>query len=281
MTRTFCAIAVASLLGLAPAACGVSKDKHRKVQNQLDACNAAKADLADKLRSEEKKSKDLGDEVARLRQSLDDAELAKKKVESELAGVLKDRARLEESAEELRAALADARKRKAEADKRVAEYRNLLAKFKSLIDAGKLKVKIVDGRMVLALPTDVLFASGSAKLSEEGEKAIAEIAGVLATIKDRRFQVEGHTDNVPIRSRKYPSNWELAADRAVTVARTMTDAGMPGQSLSAASYGEFRPTTSNDTAEGREANRRIEIVLVPDLSSLPGFDELKEAVGES
>jgi chemotaxis protein MotB len=269
------------IVAVAIAGCGVSKDKFKKVQSQLDACEASRTDLEGQLAAANARIVDLDDRVARLTQTLEDSEIGKGQVEEELAGVLKDRARLAESAAELKAALADARKRKVEAEKRVAEFRDLLAKFKSLIDAGKLEVKIVDGRMVLALPTDVLFASGSASLSEEGKAAIAEVAGVLATIKGRRFQVEGHTDNVPIRSRKYPSNWELAADRAVTVARTMTEAGMPGGALSAASYGEFRPTEKNDTAEGREANRRIEIVLVPDLSSLPGFDELKSAVGET
>lgn len=277
MTRTL----FAAVPSLAIAACGVSTSKHRAVRNQLDACQAARTELTAELASEKQRALRVADMNERLVQSLEDARGAKRRIENELGGVIADRARLAESTEELETALAGARKRKAEADKRVAEYRDLLQRFKSLIDAGKLSVKIVDGRMVLALPTDVLFASGSASLSQEGEAAIAEVAKVLSSIEGRRFQVEGHTDNVPIHSRKYPSNWELAADRALTVVRTMTAAGMPGEALSAASYGEFRPAASNDTASGREANRRIEIVLVPDLSSLPGFDELNAAVDES
>jgi chemotaxis protein MotB len=159
----------------------------------------------------------------------------------------------------------------------VAEFRSLLARFQKLIDAGKLKVQIKEGRMVLVLPTDILFPSGSAKLSDDGKTAIREVAGVLATMSDRKFQVEGHTDNVPIRTRRFRSNWELASARALGVVKEMMESGMSGRLLSAASYGDFQPIATNDTAVGKKANRRIDIVLVPDLSTLPGFADLEKA----
>ena len=65
----------------------------------------------------------------------------------------------------------------------------------------------VDGRMVVALATDVLFASGSARRTEDGKAALSEVAAVLVTLRDRRFQIEGHTDDVPIKTERYPSNW--------------------------------------------------------------------------
>jgi chemotaxis protein MotB len=195
-----------------------------------------------------------------------------------MAKLLKDRSQLKESTAQLQQALAELAKRKAEADKRVAEFKSLLAKFKALIDAGTLKVKIVDGRMVLALPTDILFDSGSAKLSKAGKQALQQVAAVLKDMRGRRFQVEGHTDNVPIRTAQYPSNWELSAARALGVIKAMTEAGMTGEALSAAGYGEHHPTAKNDGDAGRAENRRIEIVVVPDLSMLPGFEELKRVV---
>ncbi|MGC4116718.1 MAG: OmpA family protein [Myxococcales bacterium] len=127
--------------------------------------------------------------------------------------------------------------------------------------------------MVVALASDVLFASGQSKLSKDGEAAIAEVAKLLAEIPDRKFQVEGHTDNVP--PKPPMTNWDLAAARSITVVRTMVEAGMPANRISAASFGEFKPAKDNDSQEGKAANRRVEIVVVPDLSSLPGFDELK------
>ena len=122
----------------------------------------------------------------------------------------------------------------------------------------------------------MLFASGKARLSDEGKQAVQEVTALLVTIPDRRFQVEGHTDNVPIKTSRFPSNWSLAAGRALTVVETMIEAGMPADRVSGASFGEWKPTNDNETDEGRAANRRIEIVVVPDLSSLPGFDELKK-----
>jgi chemotaxis protein MotB len=203
-----------------------------------------------------------------------------KKLQAELAGVLKDRTSLRQSAAELKKALAELSKRRSEAEARVKQFKDLLARFKTLIDAGKLKVKIADGRMVLELPTDVLFQSGQAKLSDEGGAAVKEVAGVLVTLpKKRRFQVEGHTDNVPIKTSRFPSNWQLASARALNVVQAMMEAGMSGDRISAAGFGEYRPVSGNDTDEGKASNRRIEIVMVPDLSSLPGFNELQSAVG--
>ena len=129
--------------------------------------------------------------------------------------------------------------------------------------------------MVVELATDVLFGSGSARLSKAGKEAVGEVTEVFKSIENRKFQVEGHTDNVPIKTRQYPSNWHLAAARAVSVVREMVKDGMPSERVSAASYGDARPVALNRTKEGRAANRRIEVVVVPDLSSLPGFDELK------
>ena len=90
---------------------------------------------------------------------------------------------------------------------------------------------------------------------------------------------EGHTDDVPIKTAKFPSNWELGAARALVVLRTLEEGGVTPAQLSAATYGENRPTAKNDSDEGRAANRRIEIVVVPDLSDLPGYDELQKLGG--
>jgi len=194
------------------------------------------------------------------------------KLNDRLASLVKDKAQLDASVEDMQSALKELQKAKAAADARINEFRALVGRFQSLIDAGKLRVKIVDGRMIVELATDILFSSGSARLSKEGKAAIAEVAQILTGIKDRRFQVEGHTDDVPM---KGSTNWDLAADRAIAVVLTMTEAGMPTDRVSAASFGEYRPTRPNDSAEGKQANRRIEIVIMPDLSSLPGFDELE------
>jgi chemotaxis protein MotB len=279
----------------------VSQGKYDGLKKQYDDAQAQLLERDDKLKSleqtlagEQQKSTELSQAMAEAKDRLaqldaavieKDREIASigtdnKHLTTELANLVKDRARLKESADQLRMALDELSKRKAEAEKRLAEFRNLLSKFKGMIDAGQLQVKIVDGRMVLALPTDVLFSSGSADLSTEGKAAIQQIAGILATIEDRKFQVEGHTDNVPIKTARFPSNWELASARSTVVVKTMVEGGMHGETLSAASFGEFRPVAANDSDANKAKNRRIEIVLVPDLSSLPGFDELQRATSK-
>jgi chemotaxis protein MotB len=246
-------------------------------QSQLEARNKSMRDceqLADALKQRQ------GETTAELdRQKEAARELAVRIQDqrTEVARIAKDKASAEMSIAEMTAAIADLEKRKEEADARLAEFKGLLEKFRTLIHAGKLKVKIVDGRMVVVLGTDILFRTGSSSLSKEGRGEIAEVARLLASLPKRKFQVEGHTDNVRIATSQFPSNWELAGARAITVVKAMADAGMLPEQLSAASFGEHKPAVSNDAAEGRAANRRIEIILVPDLSTLPGFDELNRA----
>lgn len=249
--------------------------EHEEHQNLLQERNAKVREQEQALAASQQKSVDLeralDDEkakVAGLNDQLRELELRQAKM-------VKDKSSLEASVNDMTAALAELQKRKEAAEARVSEFRSLLSKFKGLIDAGKLKVKLTDGRMVVVMASDVLFTSGSATLSREGTEAITEVGKLLASIKGRKFQVEGHTDNVPIRTAQYPSNWELASARAVNVVRTMLDAGMPVARISAASYGESQPAASNATPDGRAQNRRIDIIIVPDLSTLPGFEELQ------
>jgi chemotaxis protein MotB len=149
-------------------------------------------------------------------------------------------------------------------------YQEVLGKFQSLIDAGQLSVSISRGRMVINLPQDILFESGSATVGREGRETIAQVAQVLADLPDRSFQVEGHTDNVPISTARFPSNWELSTARALSVVQLLVRGGVPPENLSGAGYGEYQPVASNDDAAGRRRNRRIEIVMLPNLDLIAG-----------
>jgi chemotaxis protein MotB len=179
---------------------------------------------------------------------------------------------------EMNAAIEQQKKRRQETEKRLAEFKELTSKFSKLVNSGKLSVKMVSGRMTVALSTDILFASGSAKLSAEGIKAIKEVTHLLKTLEGRKFQIEGHTDNVPIKSEAYASNWELASARSLSVVKTMIEAGLPVDQVSGASYADTQPVGDNLTTEGKKLNRRIAIVIVPDLSGLPGNDEIEKMV---
>ena len=109
----------------------------------------------------------------------------------------------------------------------------------------------------------------AAYLSKAGQSALSEVLDVLIAFKDRRFVIAGHTDDRKIRTRKFKNNWDLSTARAVSVVQFMIKAGYAAGNLAAAGYGEFDPVSPNDTSEGRQLNRRIEIILVPDLSELP------------
>jgi chemotaxis protein MotB len=175
----------------------------------------------------------------------------------------------------MEAALAEAAAREARAAKRLAEYNSMLKQLKSMIDSGKLKVRIVRNKMVIELPEAVLFASGSAKLKPEGIRVLAELGPVLASIKGHEFQVGGHTDNKPIRTKRFPSNWELSGARSLDVGKLLAEYGVPANRLSAAAYGDTQPVADNDTPEGRALNRRIEIALQPNLDELPDLSSFE------
>ena len=226
---------------------------------------------------EELKIKLITTQAQRDQLNKDNSALAKSLGEekNKTTALLSDRSALQASVEEMQTALKEQARRQAEVEARIASFKALLDRFRPLIDTGKLKVQIVDGRMVLVLATDILFDKGSAGLSEAGELAIADVAQVLASFPERSFQVEGHTDNDPIATKRYPSNWDLAADRALNVVKAMVKSGLPSTQISGASYGEQKPVANNEEDEGKAQNRRIEIVILPDLSKLPGFDELK------
>lgn len=176
--------------------------------------------------------------------------------------------------ENTRRQLDELQRREAQANQRLAALRAILKQFEGLIKSGRIQVTIRDGRMVVVLASQVLFDSGRTVIKSEGRKAIEEITQVLQTVKDRKFQVAGHTDNTPIRAGRFKTNWDLSTARAVAVVDLMQSQGMPPAQLSAAGYGENSPVKNNDTAENRAENRRIEIVLQPNLDELPDLQDV-------
>lgn len=170
---------------------------------------------------------------------------------------------------EARAYVEELRAQKAAAEARAAMFHDLIEKLRAMIDAGQLKVVIREGRMLIALPDDILFDSGKTDIKPAGKEALIKVAKVLAAIPDRSFLVAGHTDNVPVKGRRFRSNWDLSVARAVEVTQLLIESGVRPGALAAAGYGEFSPVGPNDTPEQRTLNRRIEIVLQPNLRELP------------
>lgn len=138
-------------------------------------------------------------------------------------------------------------------------------RLKKEIGDKQIKVQMEDRGLVITFVAEVLFDSGKDKLRADALEKLNKLSEILnTTVKDLSIGIEGHTDNVPIKHSGWRSNWELSTARAVSVLHYLADhqALLP-QRLSATGYGEYRPVASNETSEGRQENRRVEIVILP------------------
>jgi chemotaxis protein MotB len=129
-----------------------------------------------------------------------------------------------------------------------------------LVEQGLVSVRRRQATVEIEIRTDILFDSGSATLTRDAEFVIKRIAAVLSRF-DNAILVEGHTDDRPIRTALFPSNWELSAARAASVVHVLTQSGVPGRQVTVVGFAEFRPVSSNGSAEGRNANRRVLVVV--------------------
>ena len=135
--------------------------------------------------------------------------------------------------------------------------------------ADELSVYIKDGNVYVSLEEKLLFKSGSAVVDPKGKEALKQLSQVLNNTKDISVMIEGHTDNVPIKTAKFEDNWSLSAARALSIIRILTkENGFDPTRITAAGKGEFHPVASNSTVESRASNRRTEIILSPNLAEL-------------
>jgi chemotaxis protein MotB len=218
-------------------------------------------------------SKDLYDargvEIEKLKGSLAERERerdeARKAYEAKLTGLESTRQR--ENAEATRR-LDELKK---QAEQRSKQFQELMGKLQSMVASGKLQVEVRNGLMLVKLADSILFDPGKTELKGTGKDTLKELAKVLAGIASRKFQVAGHTDNQRLaRGSKFKDNWSLSTARAVEVVHFMIqDGGMPAERLSAAGWADQLPVAGNESDEGRKKNRRIEIVLLPNIDELP------------
>jgi len=243
-------------------------DEVAKLKQAIDEAAHAMQERDDKLQ-------EMAVGTHNLQAKLDEATAINQQLRGELERLgrnvdklLSERGTLASALEDAKARLEELRKAQAAAEQRAALLRELVSKFQKMVDAGELSIVLRDGRMVIQLPNDVLFDSAKVDIKPAGKDALKQLASVLTTLEDRRFQVAGHTDNVPIQTARYPSNWELSTARALEVTRFLIENGVEPRRLSAAGYGEFDPVADNEAPESRAKNRRIEITLVPELDEL-------------
>jgi chemotaxis protein MotB len=145
-------------------------------------------------------------------------------------------------------------------------YDGLLKEMKEEIEQGQIAITELKGKLTVDVVDKILFDSGQSEIKPEGLAVLKRVVDILIAVTDKTIRVEGHTDNVPIKgalAKRYPTNWELSAARAITVTRYLEKEGLDPVLLSAAAFGEYLPVADNDTAEGRAKNRRIAIILLP------------------
>jgi chemotaxis protein MotB len=139
--------------------------------------------------------------------------------------------------------------------------------MQALIDAKLVTVRRESMWLEIEINTDILFPSGAGEFSPQAAPVLDKLADVLKPFPNP-IRVEGHTDNRPIKTASFPSNWELSAARAASVVHEFTKAGIDPLRLEIVGFGEFRPRQSNDTVDGRNANRRVSILILE--SAAPG-----------
>ena len=164
----------------------------------------------------------------------------------------------------------------------LATQDELLGELEQEIADGQIQIARLHGRLRVNMVDEILFDSGEATLKPAGEEVLTRVGVVLKRAENRQVVVQGHTDNVPIVGRlaeRFPTNWELSAARAVNVARFLQDeVGMDPSRLGATAFSEYQPRSDNETDEGRQRNRRIELVLAPLPEPMPEPAESVEPV---
>ncbi|HEX8042040.1 OmpA family protein [Candidatus Deferrimicrobium sp.] len=213
------------------------------VTDQRDKAIEGKNELERILRS---RSDSLSQSIVELRRKVADLEAENAKLKEENAGL--------------------AKAREEQVQKVSSTYERLLEKMKSEISKGQVTISELKGKLTVNMVDSVLFDSGKAEVKKGGLEILGKVISILKDVNDKSIRIEGHTDDVPISralAKRYPTNWELSAARAVNITRHLQDQGIDPGLLSAVAYGEWKPVATNDTAEGRAKNRRIEIILVP------------------
>jgi chemotaxis protein MotB len=253
----------------------------------VDARNRVLTDLVTGLTSAERRN--AGDASA-----ADSAHASLQALDKDLEGLI---ASVQHSREDLdaeraqRAALAQelarakqametTRTQQAHVSARAHTLRDLLVQLSPLIESAALDIRLWRNRFVLQLPEDTLFESDDANITKPGKAVLNQVANVLKSASNREFQIGGHTDSQPARSGRYRNNWQLSSIRALNVMLYLVDRGVPKPRLSAAAYADTQPVADETSAEGRKANRRIEIVLLPNLEELPDLSALSDLLSK-
>jgi chemotaxis protein MotB len=238
-------------------------------QEEFDAKTREVESLKNQLSAEQAQNK-------KAKQELDDAAATIEQLKQQLKDAGLDLSKLNANLEQQARALEEYKKRAEQLEAIKKRFELLRAKLQALTKLG-LNVTVRNNRMVIQLPGDVLFDSGRETLKKEGEDILKKVADVIrndAGLASRTFQVAGHTDNAPLQGGRFKDNWGLSVMRAREVLAFLVSpiekggGGLSPNRWSASGYGDTDPVKPNDSPEGKQANRRCELVVVPNVEEM-------------
>ncbi len=247
--------------------------------SQLAGCGPSQDEFDQKVREIEKLKTALSAEQEQNKKAqleLSDAQARIEQLKEQLKNAGVDISNLNANLEQQARALEDYKKRAEQLEAIRKKFELLKQKLDALTKLG-LKVVIRKNRMVIQLPGDVLFDSGRETLKKDGKDILGKVAEVIRNdpgLAARTFQVAGHTDSQALNGGQFKDNWGLSAMRAREVLTYLIapvdkgGGGLQPNQWSAVGYGETDPLQSNDTAEGRQANRRVELVVMPNMDEM-------------
>jgi len=235
-------------------------------QETYDKLEAQKSQEISSLQSQRA---GLERELEELRSQRATLEGQRNSLQQQKALLEKDKASLERDQAQLRvqnAALENERMKLLDASKQSqAQYDSLVQELNQEVQKGQLQVRRYKDMLTVDVAEQLFFDSGKATLKETGKEVLKKVADAIRSYEDKSIRVIGHTDNVPISGalqRVYATNWELSSARATTVVRFLQDSGIAPERLIATGRAEYAPVAENDSPEGRQKNRRIEITLI-------------------
>jgi chemotaxis protein MotB len=262
---------------LLPIAFGcVTKGTFDEVAGERDRLAVARRDLENRVEKLTAANQSLTAERMALIDENEDLRISTEHNEREVASLTRAKSQLTDSLESSEALLAA---RSAEIEKMRSSYDGLISDLEDEVASGQIHIERLRSGLRLNLSEEILFPSGSAALNSSGTAVLTKVSRRLVELP-HTIAVEGHTDDVPV-ARRYASNWELAAARASSVVRLMIELGVEPTRLKAVSRAEFAPVASNETAEGRAKNRRIEIQLDAPIDDSDGTSGAENPPAES
>jgi len=217
------------------------------------------ADKNQEINALQKQRSALEQEKQELQSQRSALERQQADLRSQLATLQSQRSQLERERDELARQKGEL---EAASKQTKSQYDGLVNNLNEEVKKGQLQVRQFKDMLTVEVAEQLFFDSGRAALKDQGKDVLKRVGEALKGYDDKVIRVVGHTDNVPIATSQFPSNWELSVARATTVVRFLQGAGVPPERMTASGRGEYSPVAPNDDADGRRKNRRIEITLV-------------------